>query len=85
MVVTSQNQSFFVQKWRTKSFSGCYRLSNATLSFNKMQIIDIRSRVELQFGINRSPSIVVNAIKDVLFKELKKKLISALPSSEALP
>ena len=68
-----------MQKWRKKSFSVCYRVSNATLSFNKMQIIEIRSRVELQFGINRSPSIVVNAIKDVFFKELRKKLISALP------
>ena len=67
MVVTSQHQSFFVQKWRKKSFSVCYRVSNATLSFKKMQIIEIRSRVQLQFGINGSPSIVVNAIKDVLF------------------
>ena len=79
MVGASQNQSFFVQKWRKKSFSVCYRVSNATLSFNKMQIIEIRSKVELQFGINGSPSIVVNAIKDVFFKELRKKLISALP------
>ena len=68
-----------MQKWRKKSFSGCYRVSNATLSFNRMQIIEIRSKVELQFGINESPSIVVNAIKDVFFKELRKKLISALP------
>ena len=67
MVVASQNQSFFVQKWRKKSFSVCYRVSNATLSFNKMQIIEIRFRVEVQFGINRSPFIVVNAIKDVFF------------------
>ena len=37
------------------------------LSFNKMQIIETRPRVELQFGINGSPSIVVNAIKDVFF------------------
>ena len=57
----------------------CYRVLNATLSFNKMQIIEIRSKVELQFGINGSTSIVVNAIKDVFFKELRKKLISALP------
>ena len=69
-----------MQKWRKKSFSVCYRVSNATLSFNKMQIIEIRSKVELQFGINGSPSIVANAIKDVFFfKELRKKLISALP------
>ena len=67
MVVASQNQSFFVQKFRKKSFSACYRVSNATLSFNKMQIIEIKSKVELQLGINGSPSIVVNAIKDVLF------------------
>ena len=67
MVVASQNQSFFVQKWRKKSFSVCYRVSNATLSFNKMQIIEKRSKVELQFGINGSPSIVANAIKDVFF------------------
>jgi hypothetical protein len=44
-----------------------------------MQIIEMRSKVELQFGINGSPSIVANAIKDVFFKELRKKLISALP------
>ena len=67
MVVASHNQSFFVQKWRKKSVSVCYRVLNGTLSFNKMQIIEVRSKVELQFGINGSPSIVVNAIKDVLF------------------
>ena len=66
-MVASQNQSFFVQKWRKKSFSVCYRVSNATLSFNKMQIIEVRSKVELQFGINGSPSIVVDAINDVFF------------------
>ena len=67
MVVASQNQSFFVQKWRKNSFSVCYRVSNVTLSFNKMQITEIRSKVELQFGMNGSPSIVVNAIKDAIF------------------
>ena len=67
MAVASQNQSFFVQKWQKKSFSVCYRVSNATLSFTKMQIIEIRSKVELQFGINGSPSIVVNTIEDVFF------------------
>ena len=72
MVVASQNQSFFVQKWQKKSFSVCYRVSNATLSFNKMQIIEIRSKVELQFGINGSPSIVVNVIKDVFLRSSEK-------------
>ena len=67
MVVASQNQSFFVQEWRKKSLSVCYRVSNATLSFNKMQIIETRSKVELQFCMNGSPSIVVNVIEDVLF------------------
>ena len=73
MVVASHNQSFFVQKCRKKSFSVCYRVSNATLSFNKMQIIEIRSKVELQFGINGSPSIVANAIKDVFFLRSSEK------------
>ena len=73
MVVASHNQSFFVQKWQKKSFSVCYRVSNWTLSFNKMQIIEIRSKVELQFGINGSPSIVANAIKDVFFLTSSEK------------